>query len=367
MTNKKIIITGGTGFIGQYLARYFGKQNEIILLSRQVENSESNNYSAQLASAAEGFNIRYVRWDGKHLEEEWLQVLNNADVVINLAGKSVNCRYTEKNKRKVLQSRLLSTKAIGDAIQHCSNPPKLWLNASSATIYKNSTDQYNDEKSGKISELKVDNMPFSFWDRFRFALKRLKQDLFRRKDSELVTPLQNDFSVAVCKQWEEAFFQSATPSTRKIALRSAITLGNRGVMIPYFNLIKWGLGGHQGTGQQKFSWIHEEDFARCIEWFIEHEDLEGSFIVAAPNAISNATFMKTLGRITHTSLRLPAPGWMLEAGALLIGTETELILKSRWVYPKRLLDSGFEFKFPQVAAALENLVKNAERKTYKLL
>lgn len=366
MKDKKIIIAGGTGFIGQALAAYFGKDNRVVILSRQSVNGHNNNYSKKLLKSADGYNITYWRWDGRHVEKHWAQDIDGADIVINLAGKSVNCRYTEKNKQEIFDSRTDATETIGQAIRQAAVPPRLWINAASATTYKHTLDKPQNEYSGEISEWKKDNMPYSFFDRLRFRYKRWLAGLRFGKQSTRYADLEKDFSVQVCKKWENTFFEQRTPFTRKIALRTAITLGAGGVIVPYFNLLKFALGGQQGNGKQLYSWVHIEDFCRVVEWCYDHKDMEGVYNCVAPHAVTNKSFMATLRRITGHKIGLPAFTWMLELGAALIGTETELILKSRWVVPAKLIASGFRFKYETVEEALKQIVNNTPRKAYHL-
>lgn len=326
MKNKKIILAGGSGFIGQALSNWFGADNEIVVLTRQLPDAKTNAFGLKNIKAAIQDKIRYVKWDGKH-QGDWAKELNGADLVVNLAGKTVNCRYTEKNKREIFDSRTDATKAIGLAIAQAVHPPKLWINAASATIYPNATDEPRDE---------------SFTD------------------------FHDDFSVQVCQLWEKTFYEQRTPFTRKIALRMAITLGAGGVMIPYFNLLKFALGGQQGNGKQMYSWVHIDDTCRMIEWLYEHEELEGTFNCSSPGAISNRIFMQTLRKETGHRIGLPAPAWLLKIGAMLIGTETELILKSRWVFPARILQTGFQFSFPQLEGAISDIISKTPRKRYHL-
>ncbi len=326
MRNAKIVIAGGSGFIGESLIKYFGNENKLIILSRNADNSQNNRNRFSLLSEPELKNVIYCHWDGKTLGD-WYKQLEDTDILINLSGKSVNCRYTEKNKTDILNSRVDSTKILGEAIAKTKNPPKLWINASSATIYRHSTDKPQDEFTGEI---------------------------------------ENDFSVQVCKAWENTFYNQATPFTRKIALRMAITLGAGGIMIPYFNLLKFGLGGKQGNGKQMYSWVHIEDSCRMIEWFYEHHELEGTFNCASPYPVHNKEFMKTLRTISHTTFGLPAMKWMLQIGALLIGTETELVLKSRWVVPTRILETGFQFKYPLLSDALAEVFNNTPKNLYRI-
>jgi uncharacterized protein (TIGR01777 family) len=327
MKNKRIVIAGGTGFIGQALAAYFGKENQIIIFGRQSVNGHNNGTAHNLLLPAQGYNITYRRWDGRHQEKHWTTELEAADIVINLAGKSVNCRYTEKNKKEIFESRINATKAIAEAIRHCTEPPKLWINAASATIYRHAEDHPQDEYNGEFHD---------------------------------------DFSVQVCKLWEKTFADERTPFTRKVVLRMAITLGQGGVMTPYFNLLKYGLGGRQGNGRQMYSWVHIEDVSRTIEWVHDHKEMEGVYNCAAPNPVTNDFFMRTLRKITGHMIGLPAYNWMLTIGALLIGTEKELLLKSRWVVPGKLSESGFTFRFAQLADAIKEIVSKTTRKKYHL-
>jgi uncharacterized protein (TIGR01777 family) len=326
MTNSKIIIAGGSGFIGEELIKYFGKKNQIVILTRKIPDSSNNRNTYSNLTAKDLINTKFTVWDGK-TTGSWCNELENADLLINLAGKSVNCRYTEKNKQEILDSRISSTKVLGEAIQQLKHPPKLWINSSSATIYRHATDRPQDEYNGEIKD---------------------------------------DFSVQVCKKWEEAFYQSKTEHTRKIALRMAITLGAGGVMIPYYNLLKFGLGGKQGNGNQMYSWIHINDTCRIIEWLYEHPALAGTFNCSSPGTVNNKLFMKTLREVTHTKIGLPAFKWMLQLGAAVIGTETELVLKSRWVIPTRLLESGFQFTYPTLREALDNIIEQTPQSQYKL-
>jgi len=326
MKNKKIIIAGGTGFIGQEMTRYFGKENTTIILTRGLGNFKNNRNNYNILSADDLKNVKFVRWDGVNLGE-WVKELENADLVINLAGQSVNCRYTHKNKKEIFDSRTNSVKAIGAAIQQSSRPTKLWINASSATIYRHATDKPQDEYTAEF---------------------------------------HNDFSVQVCKLWEKTFYEQSLSSTRQVALRMAITLGPGGVLIPYFNLLKFALGGKQGSGRQMFSWIHIKDTCRMIEWIERHSQIEGTFNCCSPNPVTNKEFMRLLRKATGHIFGLPAASWMLKLGAPIIGTETELVLKSRWVLPTKILQTGFEFKFPHLEKAFADIINKVPRKQYHL-
>lgn len=328
MKNKKIIIAGGTGFIGQALARYFGKENHIVILSRQSINGSGNLARSKLVKPSEGYNVTYWRWDGIHVEKHWAKEIDRSDIIINLAGKSVNCRYNNNNKREIFESRILSTMALGKAIRMAAEPPKLWINAGSATIYRHAEDHPQDEYTGTY---------------------------------------ENDFSVQVCKQWENAFFEQRTPFTRKVVLRMAITLGlGGGVLEPYLQMLHLGLGGNHGNGKQMFSWVHIEDICRIIKWVYSHTDMEGVYNCSLPNPVTNNDFMLTLRKITNTQFSIPIPSWMLKLGAWFYGTETELLLKSRWVLPTKLLDSGFTFKHALLGAALNQLLLDEFEPVYQL-
>ncbi|SJZ78604.1 TIGR01777 family oxidoreductase [Sediminibacterium ginsengisoli] len=310
---KKIVIAGGTGFIGQQLALWYTPEYEVVVLSREV-NGQNNSYNC--LNKMNG-SIRIVHWNGADIDK-WSEELEDAEMLINLSGKSVNCRYTEKNKKAILDSRIRSTQVLGRAISLLNKPPQLWINAASATIYRHAIDAAQDEQS------------------------------------EL---LQNDFSVQVCKEWEKAFFAADTPVTRKVCLRMAIVLGNGGVMVPYTNLVKAGLGGKQGSGKQMFSWIHMTDLCRLIDFIRDHSRLEGILNASAPMPVRNEVFMQTLRKICKVRIGFPMYRWMVHLGARIIGTEPELMLKSRWVIPARLCDAGFVFRYGNIDKALDDIIR----------
>lgn len=304
MKYKKIILAGGNGYLGKVLANYYkDKADEVIILSRREKQTEKN--------------IRTVVWDGE-TRGKWTAELVNADMLINLCGKNVNCRYTEKNKAEIIASRVIPTELLGAVIKDLFEPPKVWINVTSATIYRHAEDRAQDEETGEIGY---------------------------------------GFSVDVCNQWEAAFNKYDTPKTRKIALRMGIVLGRDDSVFPrLLNLVKSGLGGKQGDGMQYVSWVHEHDVAGCTEWLLQHAELQGVFNCTAPYAAKNAELMHIIRKAYGMPVGLPAPQWLLEIGAAIIGTETELILKSRWVTPKRLLDSGFTFQYEKTAAAIHDIL-----------
>jgi uncharacterized protein len=306
----KIIIPGGTGQVGTLLARAFHRDgHEVVVLARTPKAAP----------------WRVVQWDPAALDQ-WANELEGSNVVINLAGRSVNCRYTAKNREEIFQSRVSSVKAVGRAISQASRPPSVWLQASTATIYAHRYDAPNDEKSGRIGGGEPD------------------------------VPETWRFSIDVATGWEKALDEAPAGRTRKVKLRSAMIMSpdRDGIFDTLLTLVRRGLGGTSGDGRQYVSWIHEVDFVRAIYWLIERADVDGAVNLASPNPLPNKEFMLVLRRAWGTSIGLPATKWMLEVGAILLGSETELILKSRRVIPGRLLEQGFAFKFPDwQTAALE--------------
>ena len=302
---KKIVIAAGTGFLGNVLIRYFKhKYDEIVVLTRgkaEIKNS-----------------IKYVHWNAKTLTG-WETELENATVLINLAGKSVDCPYTEANKKEILDSRIDSTAILNIAVLSCKNPPQHWLNSSTATIYRHSEDKQMTETNGEIGD---------------------------------------DFSMTVAKTWEQTFFEVPTKNTLKTALRTSIVLGKKGgAFIPIKRLALLGLGGKQGKGNQFISWIHELDFARAIEFVLEKKII-GVVNIVSPKPIPNTIFMKQLRKGIGIPIGLPTSTPLLKLGAKIIGTETELVLKSRNVIPDRLLQEGFQFQFDTLEKTISDLVKS---------
>jgi uncharacterized protein (TIGR01777 family) len=252
-----------------------------------------------------------------------------ADVIINLAGRSVNCRYNAANRREILESRTQSTRVLGEALNRLAHPPRLWMNASTATIYRHALDRPMDELTGELG------------------------------GNEPNAPSSWRFSIDVAKRWEETFFAVSTPNTRKIALRSAMTMSpdRGGIFDVLLRLVRFGLGGAAGSGMQFISWIHESDYLRAIDYLIAKEEVTGCVNIAAPGPLPNNEFMAVLRKTWGRSVGLPASEWMLELGAIFLRTETELILKSRQVVPGRLLADGFQFRFPDWPSAAQDLVR----------
>jgi uncharacterized protein (TIGR01777 family) len=298
----KLVIAAGTGFLGNILIQHFSEQfEEIVVLTRG--NGRVKN------------NISYVNWDAKHIDS-WIYALENAHVLINLAGKSVDCRYNEKNKAMILNSRVDSTHVLNEAIDLLKNPPLHFLNASTATIYEHSEINFQDEITGTIG---------------------------------------NDFSMNVAKAWEAAFYSKENPKTLKIALRIGIVFGKNGGALPVLkNLTKLLMGGKQGKGNQYISFIHEQDFASAVDFIIQNK-ITGSINLVSPNPIQNQDFMQILRNQFKVFTGMPTPKFLLKIGAIIIRTEPELILKSRKVVPTRLLQAGFKFKFPDAKSALNQI------------
>jgi len=307
----RIVISGGSGQVGTILARAFHRDGyDAVVLSRRPHIRP----------------WRVVEWDGATLGD-WQREIDGADVVVNLAGRSVNCRYNVSNRQEILRSRVDSTRVIGEAIARARRPPRTWLQASTATIYAHRYDAANDEWSGVLG------------------------------GSESNAPSSWRFSIEVARAWERAFDDAVTTATRKVTLRSAMTLSPDagGVFDTLLRLVRRGLGGTAGSGRQFMSWVHYEDFVAAVRWLIERDEIDGVVNIASPNPLPNAEFMRVLREAYGAPFGLPARDWMLEIGAAFMRTETELILKSRRVVPRRLLEQGFIFKFPGWADAAADL------------
>jgi len=307
----RVVIPGGSGQVGTILARAFHRDgHDVAVLSRRPQIRP----------------WRVIEWDGVTLGS-WCSVVDGSDVVINLAGRSVNCRYNPVNRRDILLSRVESTRVVGEAIARAQRPPRTWLQASTATIYAHRYEAANDEWSGALG------------------------------GNESNAPSSWRFSIEVARAWERAFDDAVTTATRKVTLRSAMTLSPDagGVFDTLLGLVRRGLGGSAGNGRQFMSWVHYEDFVEAVRWLIERHDMDGVVNIASPNPLPNAEFMRVLRGAYGMPFGLPAWDWMLELGAAFMGTETELVLKSRRVVPRRLLEHGFTFKFPSWADAAANL------------
>lgn len=310
----KVVLAGGSGQVGTLLARWFSaKGDEVVILSRNSEPAQ----------------WRTVAWDAKS-QGDWVGEIEGADIVINLAGRSVNCRYNPENRKLIMASRVDSTRALGEAISMAKNPPSVWLQSSTATIYAHRFDAANDEASGIIG------------------------------GEEEAVPDTWKFSIDVAKAWEEAAEDFDLPRTRLVLLRSAMIMSPDpgGIFDTLRGLVKKGLGGRAASGRQYVSWIHAEDFLRAIDWIVSDEKFSGPVNLASPNPLPQAEFMKALREAAGVKIGLPATRWMLELGAVFMRTETELILKSRRVTPGKLLRSGFVFRRPDWPEAAAELCDN---------
>jgi len=297
--------------VGSVLARAFHEAgHEVIVLSRKPDHSA----------------WRTVQWDAQ-TQGRWTKELEGADVVINLAGRSVNCRYTAENRRLIMESRVKSTQVVGKAIAAAARPPRVWLQAGTATIYAHRYDAPNDEATGIVGGLEPD------------------------------APSAWRFSIDVAMAWEQALKDAVTPRTRKALMRSAMTMSpdRGGIFDALLRFVRFGLGGRVGDGRQYVSWIHDEDFSRAVLWLVEHEEIEGVVNLAAPNPVPYAEFMRVLRAAWGMPFGLPAAKWMVEIGTFLLRSESELVLKSRRVIPSKLLQSAFVFRYPTWVDAAREL------------
>ncbi|WP_426007480.1 TIGR01777 family oxidoreductase [Paenarthrobacter sp. NyZ202] len=299
MVTPTVVVAGASGFIGRYFRRRF---------------------------AAEGWQVRTIGRDTS-ADAQWnddggiAKALNGAELLVNLAGRTVNCRYNERNRREILDSRVQTTRSLGVALSRCDEPQRTWINASTGTIYRHAED---------------------------------------RPQSEIAGELGSGFSVSVARAWEDELAAASTPLTRQIPLRIAIVLGrDGGVMGPFRNLARLGLGGHMGRGTQKFSWIHVEDLFHSVLFLHERPELSGPVNAASPYAVDNRELMSLVRRSLGVPFGVPTPAWLLGMGAVIIRTETELVLKSRWVEPRKLVEAGFAFQYPALADALNAISRSS--------
>jgi uncharacterized protein (TIGR01777 family) len=309
----KIVIPGGSGQVGTMVARAFHAEgHDVVVLSRRPVMRP----------------WRVIEWDGAQLGS-WTNEIDEADVLLNLTGRSVNCRYTADNRREILESRVQSTRVLGRAVAAVQRPPRVWLQASTATIYAHRYDAPNDEITGRIG------------------------------GDEAGAPATWRFSIDVARAWERAFNEVQAPATRKVTLRSAMTMSadRGGVFDALLALVRRGQGGTIGDGRQFMSWVHEQDFIGAVRWLIAHDEIAGIVNIASPNPMANDEFMRVLRDAYGIRIGLPTARWMLEVGALFMRTESELVLKSRRVVPRRLLEHGFEFAFPSWPEAARDLCR----------
>ena len=312
----KIVIPGGTGQVGALLAVHWQKAgHDVVVLTRGGRSP-----------------ARTVSWDGTSLGP-WAAEIDGADVVVNLAGRSVSCRYTKENLRQMMDSRVDSTRVVGEAIAAAKKPPKLWLQMSTATIYAHRFDAANDEANGTIGGTEA-GVP-AYWKR----------------------------SIDIATAWESTLQAAATPHTRRIALRAAMVMARPAEVAASDNILsvlqrltRLGLGGPMAGGRQYVSWIHGDDFCAALDFLIAHEEIVGVVNIAAPTPLPQREFMAALRAAVGVKLGLPATSWMLTIGALFMNSDPELLLKSRRVVPGRLLEHGFVFQHPRWHDAVRSLV-----------
>ncbi len=310
--HRRIVLAGGSGFLGQVLANHLQRRGwEVVILSRASNATNSPS------------GLRWVQWDGRSLGP-WAAELDGAEVVVNLSGVSVNCRYHARNRRRLIDSRILPTRVLGEAVASCVRPPAVWMNASTATIYRHTFGPAWTE-AGEIGA---------------------------HPDA------RDAFSIEIATAWEREFAAAHVTRTRTVALRTAMVLGHgkNSVFPTLRRLVRLGLGGAMAGGRQWVSWIHETDFCRAVEFLIEHDEISGVVNLAAPEPVTNRELMATLRALSARPFGLPATRWMLELGAIFLRTETELIVKSRRVISGRLAQAGFAFDFPTVRAAIQDLM-----------
>ena len=298
---SQIILVGASGYLGHALISFLKPEHEITVISRHDPKLDA----------------KFIEWDGATMGH-WARAFDGADAVINLAGRTVNCRYNDENKRQILDSRVQTTNLIGRAIADAKMPPTVWLNAASATIYRDARDRAMDEETGEIG---------------------------------------SGFSVEVCRAWEQSLFE-APVECRRVAMRLAMVFGapRGGVYDAFGILVKLGFGGPMAGGGQYISWIHLHDFARAVAFLLNCE-LEGPINIAAPEPLTNAQFLSTLRRVLKIPYALPTARWQLEIGAFAGRTETELLLKSRRVVPGKLMNAGFDFNYPDWQSAARAIVE----------
>ncbi|MFE0208436.1 TIGR01777 family oxidoreductase [Streptomyces sp. NPDC058985] len=312
----RMVIPGGTGQVGAVLKRALaGAGHEVVILTRHPRHEGE------------------AQWDGRTLGP-WAAAVDGSDVVINLAGRTVSCRYTAANLQEMMDSRVDSTRIVGAAIARAARPPRVWLQMSTATVYAHRFDVPNDETTGVIG------------------------------GTEPGVPDYWAYSVEIAKAWEQAQWQAETPATRKVALRSAMVMSPDpgGVFAVLLGLARLGLGGPVAGGAQYVSWIHEHDFVRAVEFLIHREDIEGPVNLAAPHPLPQRAFMRTLRSAWGVPVGLPATKWMAEVGAFALRTDTELLLKSRRVVPGRLVQAGFDFQYAQWPQGADELVRRVRKR-----
>lgn len=301
--SSRIVIAGGSGFIGSALSTHFSRLgHDVVVLTR--------------AAHARGDGIREVAWNAKSFGP-WAKELDGAAAVINLTGKSINCRHTNANRREIIASRVVSVRAVSDGIGASAKPVPVWVQASAVGIYGDTGDALCDEN----------------------------------------TPHGADFMADVCEQWEAAFRAAITPNTRRVVLRFGVVLGRDGGALPMLaRLARWGLGGTAGSGRQYMSWIHLDDLVSIVERAIAKNTMSGPYNAANHVPETNAAFMKRLRHAVHRPWSPPAPELAVKIGSYIIGTEPSLALHGQRCVPRRLDEEGFAFAHEDLSVALKGLL-----------
>jgi len=300
---RSIVLAGGSGFLGRALAReLIARDYEVVVLSRAPGRQTGRSME--------------ILWDGKN-SGEWIQCLDGATAMVNLSGRSIQCRYTPENLRELTASRVDSVLVLADAMNRVTRPPRVWVQAGAVGFYGDPKDRLCDETS----------------------------------------PAGCDTLAGICQPWETSFNSAPAPKSRRVLLRIGFVLGRDGGALPLLaGLTKWFLGGTVGNGQQFISWIHVGDLSRMFIEAIERDELSGTFNAVGPNPVTNREFMRELRHALHRPWSPPAPAWAVKLGSRMMGTEPSLALTGCRVAPKHFLDAGFKFQFPELHGALENLL-----------
>jgi len=302
MNKKRVVLAGGSGFLGRELSKALLERGYGVVVLTRTPRERSD-------------GVHEAEWTGAHIGE-WIQFLDGADAVVNLAGRSVNCRHTPENLREIIESRVNSVQTVAAAFEHVKVPPRVWVQAGSLAFYGDRGDEWCDENS----------------------------------------PSSPGTAVEICRRWENAFNVARAPKTRKVLFRIGIVLARDGGALSVLGkMAKWFFGGRAGGGRQYVSWIHLADVKRMFVEAIERENWSGVFNVCAPNPVTNDEFMRELRRALHRPWSPPAPEWAVRIGARLMNTEPSLALAGRRCAPKHFIENGFRFQFPELRAALKNI------------
>lgn len=304
---KKIILAGGTGALGKLLTDAFINSGwHVVILTRRITIPNTS-------------DITWVRWDGANLGD-WSTYLEGADAVINLSGKSIQCRFTEDNQKELYDSRILPTKVLGKAIEQLNDKPNLWINFSGVSIF-NQLDVLQDENSKEIGK---------------------------------------GFLASLTEAWERAFWDANLSDVQQVVLRvSPVLLKDSGFFAELLPLVKMGLGGHVADGKQWINWIHYTDLVNLIFWIIQHEKPAPIYHACSPSPSSNAIFMKTFRSVVGIPIGFPLPTMMAKIGAFAKGVDASLLLDSTPVTTSATVEDGFVFQYPNAEVAIKQLLNKS--------